>query len=140
MHNLRDAITFEKATKILGVNRYRLSQMVSEGKLTAHRINGHTVLYERSEVIALAYEIKHGTRRTHPKRTAEPDLEVNGAAIRIDDGINTAQAREITGLSSAEYVCRLAREGTIKGQKMHGRGWVISRRSAEEFRDRKNAG
>lgn len=135
MHTFLDAITSDKAMEILGVGSARLTTLVKSGELPAEKVNAHLLLFERSDVVKLASETARGVRGTHPHRSAPPNLNVNGKPVPLDDVISTAEAAEVIGVNSAEYVCWLIRHNRLPGRKMHGRGWVVRRKDAEEYRD-----
>ena len=51
----------------------------------------------------------------------------------MNDLIDVAEAAELLEVSKS-YVCRLARDGRIEGQKLGKLQWALKRRSIEEFK------
>jgi len=48
--------------------------------------------------------------------------------------ITVTEAAELIGVTNS-YVTRLLADGRVKGERFHGRAWLVDRKSAESYRD-----
>jgi len=57
------------------------------------------------------------------------------STVSVKNLLNVKEAAELIGITEGR-VCQLARDGSLRGEKLNERAWAIYRESAVEYRDR----
>jgi excisionase family DNA binding protein len=133
-HNDRPVLTTAEASKISGLNRHYIIQLLNAGRIEGVQLMGHEwMVYEDALIGFLAQPRTPGRKGPRgPRRKREVrHTELGDRAL-----LSTAEAQVITGYAR-DTILRLLRSGQIEGEKA-GREWRVYEDSLLSYKQRKH--